>query len=160
MTAHPSIAIHESPTACRDLAHLFVGTRVGYGVSRHVFSVEHDPTLVIKWENEGKMFQNQQEWLIWQSIKGFPETARWFAPCVDISPNGIWLLQKRCLKIPKEKYPKEMPDFLGDLKYQNFGLLGKRVVAMDYGVASISRLMWFRRKMVKTKWWGEDPING
>lgn len=160
MTEHPAKTIHESATAARDLAHLFIGERIDYGTSRQVYAVENDPTLVIKWEYDGKRFQNQQEWLVWEAIKTFPETARWFAPCVDISPNGIWLLQKRCLKLPKDRYPKELPDFLGDLKYTNFGLLGKQVVAMDYGVMSISRLMWFRRKMVKAKWWGEDPING
>lgn len=158
--AHPSELIHNQFTAARDLAHLFIGKPLGHGMSRHVYTVETDPTLVIKFEPEGKAFQNAMEWSVWQAIKDFHDMSRWFAPCVDISPNGVWLLQKRCKLLPIEKYPAKLPDYLGDLKYLNFGLLGKRVVAFDYGTLSVSRLMFFRKKLVKAKWWGEDPING
>lgn len=156
MAVHPAKDINEHVTASRDLAHLFVGSWLGGGMTRQVYTVEHDPTLVIKFENEGDHFQNIMEWRIWQEIKDFPAYAKWLAPCVAISPNGIWLLQKRAVTVPKDKYPKKLPDFLGDTKLLNFGRIGKRFVACDYGTPSIGRFFWKSRHMVKAKWWGEE----
>lgn len=157
MMAHPYEVIDDHKTSSRDLAHLFIGKQLGYGMSRHVYEMEHSPSYVIKWEAEGKDFQNALEWRVWQAVKDFPKYARWFAPCLDISPNGVWLIQEKVKLIPKNKYPKKLPDYLGDTKYMNFGLLAGKVVACDYGTPSFARLFSFNSKMTKTEWWGDHP---
>lgn len=155
--AHPCDVLGDSKTATRDFAHLMIGQQLGYGISRHVYTLEHSPGFVIKWEAEGKDFQNVMEWRIWESVKKFPTYARWFAPCLDISPNGVWLIQEKVKILPKHKYPKKLPDYLGDTKYLNFGELRGKIVACDYGTPSLARLFFFNRKMTKTAWWGDHP---
>lgn len=148
--SHLADKIHELPTTARDLTHLFLGEVLGSGMSRTVYAHAQDPSLVIKVEY-GDRFQNVLEWEVWQGIKDSP-MAKWYAPCVDISPNGIVLIQKRVQMIPREQYPKEIPAFFTDTKYQNFGMLGKQFVCFDYGTMNIIRNC-FTKRMQKADWW-------
>lgn len=78
---------------------------------------------------------------------------KWFAPCIDISPNGVFLLQKKTEPCSTSKYPTVVPSFFTDLKYQNFGLLNGKVVCFDYGTILFTNL---NEKTRKAKWWSED----
>lgn len=158
---HPSSDIEQHTVGARDLAFLFVGKCLGYGQNRYVYEHEFDPTLVLKYEPTGDEFQNVLEWRVWQEVKDHKTLSVWFAPCIALSPNGVWLIQKKIKVLPKEKYPKKLPDFIGDTSYLNFGMLGKRFVCCDYGTPSIARIFWRSKMLAKVKWRGREPeING
>lgn len=148
--------IDSSPTAARDLTMLFIGQLIGSGQNRNVYNCVQDPTCVIKHEPDGDEFQNVLEWRIWEAVKAYKEMAKWFAPCVALSGNGQFLIQKKITVLPRAKYPKKLPDWFGDTKYVNFGTYAGRFVACDYGYPSLCRLMWAQRRLTKAKWWSKD----
>lgn len=140
-------------TVAKDLAYLFVGQELGHGMSRTAYTMEHDKTVIVKREVGGGFFQNIREWEIWKEVKDTP-FAKWFAPCVDISPNGIFLIQKRVTIVEKDRYPELMPKFFTDFKYQNYGILGKQFVCFDYGTMPL--LGSLTKGMKKADWWDAD----
>lgn len=148
--------IHDSPTTARDLCGLFLGKLIGSGMSRQVYQFAHDKEYVVKVDVTDSRFQNVLEWEVWQTVKD-TKYAKWFAPCLDISANGHFLIQKKIEKIPKKQYPKKIPPFFTDLKYDNFGVIGKQFVCCDYGTAHIDALnAYFLKKELKQKkgdWW-------
>lgn len=151
--AHISDHIHDLPTTARDMASLFIGKRLGSGMSRTVYEHELDKTCVVKIESGGNRFQNVLEWEVWQTVKD-TKFAKWFAPCIDISPNGIILIQKKADLIPKSQYPKSIPRFFMDTKFENFGMIGKQFVCFDYGTAHIDALnRSLTKKLKKADWW-------
>jgi hypothetical protein len=118
----------------RDFFCLFVGKKIGEGVTRVVYEHRQDPTLVIKIEPRDDLFLNVMEWRTWYYVEPVKAIARWFAPCVAISPCGRILLQRQAEDIPlSRKLPDRMPDVFGDLKRRNFGLINGRLVCRDYG---------------------------
>lgn len=137
----------------KELAKLVAGDRIGFGMSREVYEYELDRSLVIKLEMGAKRFQNVKEWEFWEEVSMTP-WAKWFAPCVEISPSGLFLIQKRTTPAPKHKFPDKIPAFLSDLKYSNFGLLvekgQERLVCHDYG--SLVLTNGFSKKMKKADW--------
>ena len=59
--------------------------------------------------------------------------AKWFAPCVDISPSGHFLIQKKCKPLIDIKcLPKNIPGFFTDVHWNNFGMLNGKFVCFDY----------------------------
>lgn len=149
---HLAEKIHERVVSAKDLAWLMLGEKIGSGSSRDVYACPTDKTLVIKYEH-AESFQNHLEWEIWQLVKG-TKWAKWFAPCVNISPNGLFLIQKRAEKSKKMDYPKQIPFFFTDLKYDNFGFIGKQFVCVDYGTALCRFINTDTKlKMRKADWW-------
>ena len=90
---------------------------IGAGTHRKVGVYKPDPTLVIKCAIECPNI-NILEDEVWMMVKD-TSIAKWFAPCVEISASGIFLLQKRVERRPRVEYPKLIPSFFGDLKYSN-----------------------------------------
>lgn len=154
---HPCETLHDHPAGVSDLAHIMLGAPLGYGISRNVYALERDQTCVIKYEPSGDEFQNQAEWRIWQAVKN-TDLAKWFAPCIAISPNGLWLIQRRLTFPPRDQYPAKLPHFFPDTKYLNFGKLGKQWCACDYGTPAYGWLMHRSERLVSAKWWGEDSF--
>lgn len=107
----------------------FLGDRLGDGVDRQVYELRHSPKFVAKIEDNSRSFHNAMEWQIWQRLKDSP-LEKWLAPCLDISPCGSVLIQRRTTPITSG--PERMPAFLGDMKLANFGMLNGRVVCHDY----------------------------
>lgn len=142
------------PTLGRDLAKMLVGAKIGFGSSRRVYEYELDKEIVIKEEGRYGSFQNIMEWEVWQAVKD-TKYAKWFAPCITISGNGLLLLQKRVEPLPRAQYPKKIPAFFTDKKYQNFGMLGKQLVCFDYGTLHRYTLTQLAKKMQKADWWDE-----
>lgn len=130
---------------------LMLGEKVGVGQSREVYIHRHNPDWVVKVEVSGKDFQNAHEWRLWHDLKE-TDLKKWFAPCVDISDNGMFLIQER-VSIPDVKsYPKKIPLFLShDTQYQNFGFISKQFVCCDYGFFT-SRIRG-SSKLVRADWW-------
>jgi hypothetical protein len=140
----------------RDMMLLALGRRIGGGYGRDVFINDLNPQLVIKVERSGH--QNPVEREIWEAVKN-SQYAKWFAPVRFLSPYGSVLIMERTLPAPRKAYPKKVPEFLGDLKYSNFGLLRGRLVCHDYGtVSNFLHAIPGRVKMRAADWW--DAADG
>lgn len=136
-----------SSTVAKDFFELITGDKIGSGISREVYECRLDASIIIKFEEGAKSFQNIQEWEQWQSWKDVPNVAKWLAPCVDISACGSVLIQKRTK--PAKKYPDLLPSFLTDTKRGNFGLFENRLVCHDY--ANI--ITTVKERLTKVNWW-------
>lgn len=139
-------------TQYEDLQSLVFGEILGIGVHRKVAVYKPDPTLVIKCAVETPNI-NTLEDEMWMMIRD-TSIAKWFAPCVEISDCGMFLLQKRTEPCPKDKYPTKIPSFFGDLKYRNFGLLNGKFVCHDYASFMYTSMShkWSER-LVTAHWW-------
>lgn len=116
-----------------DLQQLLLKEQIHAGISRRVFACGLNDDWVVKVEVNHSTFQNVIEYETWEYAKDGP-VERWFAPCLWISPGGRVLIQKRAKALPDNfKLPPRMPSFFTDLKPDNFGLIGRRLVAVDYG---------------------------
>ena len=120
-----------------DFASLFIGERIGDGGSRDVYSCVYDPYLVIKIEvshsyRRYSMCSNMMEYAVWNIVKD-TKWKKFFAPCISISLNNHVLIQKRTRPTLFEKIPKIIPDFLDDIKAENWGELDGNIVCHDYG---------------------------
>lgn len=114
----------------------YIGEKIGEGLYRKVFVHNNNPELVIKYEENG--FNNIKEWEIWQELQHWTnKVPLFFAPCVDISPDGRYLIQKRTLPATHEEYPQYVPPFLFDRKYSNYGKYDGRIVCHDYAGFSL-----------------------
>ncbi|SOY56850.1 hypothetical protein [Cupriavidus taiwanensis] len=133
----------------RDAFNLLCGDRIGYGMSRSVFSSRLLPDCVVKVEEDAGRFQNIVEWETWQRVQG-TDVEKWFAPCRWISPNGSVLVMARTT--PAIAYPEKMPVFLCDFKRTNYGLYDGRLVCHDYGTSLIFE-HGMTKRMRKADWW-------
>ncbi len=138
-------------TINRDLLNLLTGKVINHGVARTVYECKLVPDTIVKIETRSKSFQNVLEWTFWNTWEDDKDIRRWLAPCVEISPCGTILIQKRTTPAPLRCYPAKMPGFLTDMKRSNYGLYKGRLVCHDYGlVVSSARLT-----MRKAHWWDE-----
>lgn len=145
--------MHNTPMIARELCDALVGEIIGTGQNRQVYDMPMNPFLVIKHEYCGNRFQNAIEWEVWQTVKN-TKYEKWFAPCQNISSNGVFLLQSKVEMIPKAHYPKKIPSFFADLKYENYGILNGKFVCFDYGTIHITSLNKSMKstKMIEAKW--------
>lgn len=143
--------VEDSFTAvlAKDLLHLVCSEKLGEGVARIVYASRLDPGVVIKFEPDAYSFQNIAEWEIWKQVQG-TRMERWFAPCIEIAASGTVLIQKRCQPI-LGKLPKQLPQYLCDLKRENFGMIDGKLVCHDYGTMLYS-LRSLPKKMAKAEW--------
>lgn len=133
MSGYVDVKEHFTTTLSRDIRDMFLGDAMGYGTFRHVFNHATNPDAVVKLENGAQSFHNIAEWQVWQSVKD-TELAKWFAPCISISASGTVLVMQRAKPVSVDELPKLVPVFFTDLKAENWGLIGKRYVCVDYGL--------------------------
>jgi len=138
-------------TISRDFFSLFCGRKLGSGTARVVYECAVRPDLVVKIETISQSFQNAMEWEFWSQWNHEKDVFKWLAPCVDISPCGAILLQKRTQPVPEGRYPDKMPKFLTDMKRSNYGLIGRQIVCHDYGFTITQAPV----ALQKAEWW--DP---
>lgn len=146
-----------------DAFNLFCDERIGYGMSRDVFSSRLLPGYVIKVEKDPHRFQNIMEWETWQRVRD-TKASRWFAACEWISHNGRVLIMERTERPAPDAYPKLMPAFLDDFKRTNFGLSmlpdpktkkpSQKLVCHDYGVTKLLE-HGLTSRMKAANWWDE-----
>lgn len=129
---------------------VMLGDMIGEGATRKVYVCRLNPDYVVKVESRGDAFQNMEEWKAWHWAQGTSK-ARWLAPCHVISPCGLLLVQERVTAMRVGERPKKIPDWLCDLKPENFGHLKGRIVCADYGTI-LSAFQERPTKMVKPKW--------
>lgn len=129
------------PEDLGDWWELCAGDFLDEGVHRHTYACAFHSGLVIKVEQNKGQFANVKEWDFWQEWQFCHPVANWLAPCVAISPNGKFLLQRKTRPLKMSQLPKELPRFLTDRKLANYGLLGNRVMCHDYA-ATIKTVRW------------------
>lgn len=157
-------ALLESHHVGMDLIMCMLGPIVASGNFRDVYSHAIDPTKVLKVEygHEKKeqhdsvmqnSFCNIQEFLLWREIEGlkgrFAWVKEWFAPVEWISPSGHVLCMQKTEQLPDRKRPDRIPEFLWDVKQENFGWIEDNFVCHDY--AHVSALITYEKKMQKVK---------
>lgn len=128
----------ESSLIHRETALLFAGHKMGAGATRNVYACHTSPDCVIKVESASQSFDNIHEWTVWNQVKD-TKYAKWFAPCVSISPTGSVLLMKKTEQPRSNELPAKMPAFFWDFALWNFGWYDGRLVCHDYG--SIQELL-------------------
>lgn len=140
------------------------GKFLDQGAQRSVYIHSKDPDLVLKiarkdggggeWGAKtfrNGVFCNMTEHKLWEtaSYRGF---ARYLAPCCELSPSGIYLVQKRVepldLTDPRHRAILRCPErgslpvnIIGDLYEFNLGIFEDRVVILDYGWVELSALI-------------------
>ena len=137
-----------------DAFNLLCGHKLGSGMTRTVYQCNVDKSLVVKVENADVRthFQNLMEWFVWSRVCG-TDYEKWFAPVVEISPDGRLLLMKKTM--PLSELPTSMPAFFTDFKRANFGLLNGHPVAHDYGTHLLMEVGMSKR-MKKVNWRDDD----
>ena len=134
-----------------DLLSLFIGERIGKGSTREVYEHYSDPSLVIKIEDNAHSFCNVTEHIVWERLE-FSTVGKFLAPIEHISVCGSVVLQKRTTPIGDKKLPKKLPKFFTDLKKENWGIYGNRVVCHDYGHV-FTKLFDFKTYKEPPEWW-------
>lgn len=146
--------IAESQIMTRDMIHFMLGPKLGEGAGREVYEYLHNSDLVVKIEVYSRSFQNVSEWEVWGGCSDKVE--EWLAPCLRISPCGIYMIQQRTT--PAINYPEKIPYFLSDTKIENFGTINGKFVCHDYGLIPRSgRGMSMR--MVRARWWSRTTVS-
>lgn len=134
-----------------ELCDFILGDYLGMGISRMVFDYALDKRYVVKIDCSDRN-ANVIEHNIWvEAIQYEKSLQKWFAPCHTLSRCGRVMLQRKCKQVSFDKYPKKIPDFFVDRKYQNWGLLGDKVVCFDYAGTILSNLGNY--KLVNANWW-------
>jgi len=139
------------PSVIADFGHAFCGTRLGVGIGREVFEFLPDLTKVVKIETSSRSFQNALEWETWNDL-GKTKHGKWLAPCRFISPCGIVMIMDRTDPVRDGDMPGRIPEWLSDLKRENYGMLNGQFVCHDYGRNLLLNHGAFAGKMVKRKW--------
>lgn len=147
--------VREDPVLNYDLIFTILGKEIGEGASRKVFQHAQDDSLVVKLATTSYGVQdNCNEAQMWDKIKWLEKDSAWvkdwFAPVVYVSPNCNVLIMKKTTDIPSKKKPIEVPSFLSDVCTRNFGWLGNKYVAHDYGF--ISGFIQYKKKFRKVEW--------
>lgn len=114
---------------------VLIGEQLGTGATRRVYALQHNPDLVLKVEYAARQFCNVAEYEIWKAAVGTP-LEKYFAPVVAIDVWGGALLMKRTKPITEKEFRRhvnQLPRFMDDTHWGNFGKLNGRIVCHDYG---------------------------
>lgn len=138
-------------TIINDTLGLLLGRRLARGTYRDVYECAIDTALVVKIEARKVEFCNQTEWAIWlNSFK--TQWRQWLAPCISISCFGVALVMRKTLPMHESQRPALVPNFLEDLKLENWGMFDGRPVVHDYGNHRIFDLAQGLHRMVPGRW--------
>lgn len=149
MRAKDLIKLIEGKTA-KQLIKSVCDEKIGAGAYRDVFSIKNCSNYVIKIERDMSdgNFVNVAEWHNFVDNRYWDKMKVYLAECLMINHTGNVLVQRRVTQGQHDKYPEKIPSMFTDLKYQNFGWIGKRFVCCDYPYL---KNVGFR--MVKAKFW-------
>lgn len=119
-----------------DAFNLLCGDKIGEGIHRTVYRCRIRDDLVVKVENgDCRYFANVMEDKFHADHSHYDKVMRWLAPCEYLSPDGRILLQRRTQPLrDNDKLPDKIPAFLTDIKRENFGWLGGKMVCHDYAM--------------------------
>jgi hypothetical protein len=133
------------------------GEKLGHGLYRDVYILKQDPRFVVKVDNGtfNGDFTNVTEWRNYINNREWKWLEKWLAPCEMITESGKLLFQVRVDQSrPKKDFPKEIPVLFTDLKYSNFGWIGKQFVCCDYAFFPIYFIKEGGKMYKRARWWG------
>jgi hypothetical protein len=122
-----------------DFFDFFCGELLGEGAFRTVYTYGLNRDWVVKIARVKDTglgrFDNIAEWDIYQNLKvHHPELLKYLAKPLHISSCGRVMIMERTTPLTdKDKLPKKIPAFLTDIKEDNWGRIGRRIVCHDYG---------------------------
>ena len=121
------------------IADMVVGEKIGSGFSRDVYHWTPNSNHVLKVAKSYRGIEaNIIEFSTWESLEINSEFARiakqWFAPCMEISGCGRYLIMAKTSPVRPSEAPTVIPSFVTDLKLENIGWLNGRIVFHDYGM--------------------------
>ena len=129
---------------------------LSFGAER-MFQLKHnlDKDLVVKIATTQEGVRcNSNEYTLWEEIQGLTNKLAWvkdwFAPVMAISENANILIMKKTEEKEGKKRPTEIPSFIFDAHYGNFGWLGNKFVCHDYG--TIYGFLDYKKKFRKINW--------
>lgn len=131
----PLLEIAEDPVFILDMNDTLLGESIGEGQYRSVYTCKLNPKLVIKVQKDPGQSNNIVEFDTWQQLQWVnPRIRDWFMPCNWCSQNGRFLVQPKGKDIPIETGRRKIkvPEFLTDVKRENFKLYKGKMVIVDY----------------------------
>jgi len=138
-----------------DMVSSICGELINSGSYRSVYDYNLDDKYVVKLEPNNTNC-NIVEYMIWEEVKGLNGNLawvkEWFAPVKWISPNGRILVMRKT-KEDHNTFPRpaKVPKFFWDVKWNNFGWIGKNYVCHDYG--QFYNMINYPKGMVNVKWY-------
>ncbi len=143
------------PYITADMFKMLCGEKLGAGTFRAVYEFGFNPrNQVIKIEADDTD-SNMSEYMLWkeaQWLRGdLAWVKNWLAPVHWVSPDYKILVMSRTYPRPKKERPDVVPDFFTDIKFDNFGWIGDRLVCHDYGF--ISKFIQFNNKKLQKVIW-------
>lgn len=137
-----------------DLITMFLGQKIGSGSYRSVYEFNPNPQKYVVKIEPLSTDCNSNEFLIWNEIswlKGELSCVKnWFAPVLWMSPNAKVLIMERTFEKSNLTRPDKIPDFMTDIKFENYGWIGNKFVCHDYGF--LSRFIEYKKKLRKANW--------
>lgn len=137
-----------------DLITMFLGEKLGQGSYRAVYEFNPNPKKYVVKIEPLCTNANANEFLLWDDISGFVNNLawvkEWFAPVLWMSPNAKILIMERTFQKPDLKRPDKVPDFMCDIKFENFGWIGNKFVCHDYGF--LHRFFEYKKRFRKATW--------
>lgn len=121
-----------------EMLDILCGEYIGEGNSRIVFDCTILPEYVVKIQKENSNHDNINEWEMYWSV-AYQDKKKWLAECKWLSNNGRILIQKKARPITdknKKNIPELIPAFLTDMKFSNYGFIGKQFVCFDYAFSA------------------------
>jgi hypothetical protein len=134
-----------------EFANMLLGELLGSGASRYVFQHATHKNRVVKIDMSD-WNANVTEYQVWQRIQYVKRINKWFAQCPQMSRCGrILIMEKVDMNRGISAYPKMVPSFFTDIKWANFGFIGKQLVCCDYA-SNLLMEEGMKVKLVKAEW--------
>ena len=132
-----------------------LGEVIGIGSNRTVHRHLNNNDFVIKVQRpktlkKNKVLNNIMEWSIWEQYSN-TKYEKLFCPCIEISEDGIYLIQRYAKVLSPGKHLKrsrsqwnQLPSLIKNYPdsrwYNNWGMLEDRYVIIDYGRENADRV--------------------
>lgn len=131
---------------------MWCGELLAKGVNRNVYELKFNRNWVVKIQISNN-FDNVLEWEIYKAVQYCDSQEKWFAESLCITESGMVLVQRRATFPAKKEYPKLIPKFFTDMKYQNYGFINGQFVCVDYSNVLSMLFGLAPNGMRRAKWW-------
>jgi len=146
--------LHSLQDVNTDLITMILGQKIGSGSFRSVYEYNFNPDKFVVKIEPNNTDCNITEYTLWKEIKGLTGELAWvkdwFAPIEYCSPNGKILIMKRTYDLTHKEKPRKIPNFMTDVKENNFGWLNNKFVCHDYGF--LYKFIKYEKKFKKIDW--------
>ena len=130
---------------------ILCGKWLGSGIHRAVYECALNDKWIVKIAlgEDGRKMNLIEDKISYEL--GECDLKKWFAKVIQVSEAGLLLIMEKAEMGRHKDYPKKVPHFFTDLKYNNYGWIGDRFVCVDYCSTIITN--GFTKKMVKANFW-------